>query len=85
MVDLSSACVLARQVLEDALAFFYLAQPNLCAEQKEFRILVWKYHGYCESVEAAELADSTDPGLGQSKAIIDQLRQKVEQHPPLSG
>jgi hypothetical protein len=87
MVDLSSACVLARQVLEDLLALFYLAQPNLCAEQKEFRIMVWKYHGFCEGVEASGLANSTNPDLVQARAIAearataDQLRQKVEQHP----
>src|SRR5258708_40294262 len=37
IIDLSSASVLACQVLEDVLMFLYLSEPNLPTEQKEFR------------------------------------------------
>jgi len=40
IIDLSSASVMARQVLEDVLMFLYLSEPNLPTEQKEFRALV---------------------------------------------
>jgi hypothetical protein len=81
LIDISSACVLARQVLEDLLALFYLSQPNLQPEQKEFRVLVWKYHGFCEAVEAAKLADSTNADLAQAKTLADGILQKIEGHP----
>jgi len=36
IVNLSSASVMGRQVLEDTLAFLYLSEPNLTGEQKHF-------------------------------------------------
>jgi hypothetical protein len=81
LVDISSACVLARQVLEDLLALFYLSQHSLSPEQEEFRVLVWKYHGFCEAVEASRLAVSTNPDLSQAKTLAEQMLQKIEAHP----
>ena len=63
IIDLSSASVLARQVLGDLLAFFYLSQPGLRPEQKEIRELVWKYHGFCEAVEASKVGASRRAGF----------------------
>src|SRR5271170_5925370 len=39
-IDLSSASIMARQVMEDAIAFLYLSEPNLTKEEKMFRTLV---------------------------------------------
>ena len=41
VIDLSSASLMARQTLEDAISFFYLSQPSLTKEQKKFRQLAW--------------------------------------------
>jgi len=35
-IDLSSASVMARQVLEDSISFFYLSERNLTPEEKTF-------------------------------------------------
>jgi hypothetical protein len=40
-IDLSSASVMVRQVLEDTISFFYLSEPCLTKEQKEFSLLYW--------------------------------------------
>jgi len=39
-IDLSSASVMARQVMEDAISFFYLSQPKLTKEEKQVRQFV---------------------------------------------
>jgi hypothetical protein len=44
-------------------------------------VLVWKYHGICEAVEAAKLADSTNADLAQAKTLADGILQKIEGHP----
>jgi hypothetical protein len=81
MIDVSSASVLARQVLEDLLAFFYLSQPGLCPEQEEIRVLGWKYHGYCETIEASRLALASNPDLPESEERAKQMLAKIEAHP----
>src|SRR5215510_14543136 len=45
VIDLSSASVMGRQVLEDIISFFYLSESKLTLEEKEFRELVWRFHG----------------------------------------
>jgi hypothetical protein len=81
IIDISSASVLARQVLEDLLAFFYLAQPDLCPEQKEIRELVWKYHGFCEAIEASRLAFPSEQDSTESERRAKQMLAKIEVHP----
>jgi hypothetical protein len=68
IVDLSSASVMARQVLEDTLTFLYLSEPNLTPEQKLFRQLVWQFHGLTESIESAEFAEPSNPDLPATRA-----------------
>jgi len=73
-VDLSSASVMARQVMEDAIAFFYLSEPNLTTEEKVFRALVWQLHGATETLDSLDyiLPEKTDAGL------VDAQRQAKE-------
>jgi hypothetical protein len=53
-VDLSSASVMARQVMEDAIAFLYLSEPSLPEQEKVFRSLVWQLHGATETLESLD-------------------------------
>jgi len=53
-VDLSSASVMARQVMEDAIAFFYLSETSLTEEEKVFRSLVWQLHCAAETLESLD-------------------------------
>src|SRR5882672_2174130 len=52
VIDLSSASVMARQVMEDALSFFYLTEQDLTNEEKQFREDVWRFHGTAEKMES---------------------------------
>jgi hypothetical protein len=84
IVDLSSASVMGRQVLEDTLAFLYLSEPNLTDEQKLFRKQVWQFHGYTEAIESAEFADPEDPDLPLKREILEKARALLEENPLLA-
>jgi hypothetical protein len=74
-VDLSSASIMARQVMEDAIAFFYLSEPNLTKDEKVFRALVWQLHGATETLESLDfiVPDRTDVGLIDSQKRAKEL------------
>jgi hypothetical protein len=80
-VDLSSASVMARQVMEDAIAFFYLSEPKLTKQEKTFRALVWTLHGATETLEALDylLPDRADTQL----TVDTQNRAKETLNGPL--
>jgi hypothetical protein len=42
VIDISSASVMARQVMEDTISLFYLSERGLTRKQKEFREAVWR-------------------------------------------
>jgi hypothetical protein len=88
IVDLSSASVMARQVLEDVLSFLYLSEPNLSKEQKEFREFVWRYHGLGESIESAELLETakwSNPDLPATRGLRAKMRAQLVQNPLLAA
>ncbi len=88
IVDLSSASVMARQVLEDVLSFLYLSEPNLSKEQKEFREFVWRYHGLGESIESAELLETakwSNPDLPATRELRAKMRAQLVQNPLLAA
>ncbi len=74
IVDLSSASVMGRQVLEDTLVFLYLSEPSLTEEQKHFRRMVWQFHGFTEAIESAELADPKDPDIPSKRETLEKAR-----------
>jgi hypothetical protein len=80
-IDLSSASIMARQVLEDAISFFYLSEPNLTVEQKVFRELVWRLHAATEAIDSATFANIANPGLSQTTAERDRVRQRLNEPP----
>lgn len=85
LVDVSSVSVMARQVLEDVLSFLYLSEPSLSPEQKQFRQLVWTYHGCTEWIESQTFRDSLHPDLPTTRAMCDQARQDLEKNPLLGA
>jgi hypothetical protein len=85
VTDLSSASVLGRQVIEDAISFFYLSEPGLTSKEKCFRRLVWKFHGKSEHVDAARLAGIINLEQSPVWAEYERLRQAVRKHPLLEA
>lgn len=76
-IDLSSASVMARQVMEDSISFFYLSEPNLKKAQKVFRELVWRLHGANEMIDSATFANAENPELSPTAAERDRLKQRL--------
>jgi hypothetical protein len=81
VTDLSSASVLARQVMEDVLSFLYLSEPELTREQKEFRALVWRYGGATEALESATFADVSNPDLSSLGVERKNFEERLENPP----
>jgi hypothetical protein len=73
--DLSSASVMARQVMEDAISFFYLSEPGLTPKQKKFREMVWRFHGGVEAIESARCGNISHPDLPDPDAHLEPFRQ----------
>jgi hypothetical protein len=88
LIDLSSAAVMARQVLEDVLSFLYLSEANLPKEQKDFREFIWRYHGLGESIESAELLETVEwsnPDLPATRELRAKMRALLIQNPLLAA
>jgi hypothetical protein len=73
VIDLSSASLMARQTLEDAISFFYLSQPALTTEQKKFRGLAWRYHGATQTFTCAKYMAELKPSLLAEAVPTDEL------------
>jgi hypothetical protein len=84
-IDICSACVLARQIGEDSLCFFYLSWPGLSPDEKRFRAAVWRYHGITETVGAAEPYDKDVVRLRLLRKEQGLLRRAVTEDPLLKG
>jgi hypothetical protein len=76
--DVSSPSTMARQVLEDAVSFIYLCEPNLTPGEQEFRRQVWLYHGAAEYVESLEFHNQSHPDLVRWRIDRDTLRQRSQ-------
>ena len=76
-IDLSSASIMARQVMEDVISFLYLSEPNLTTEQKAFRELVWRLHGASEMIDSANFANVHNPEASPAAAERDRLKQRL--------
>jgi hypothetical protein len=75
VIDLSSASVMARQVLEDAISLFYLSERGLTQKQKQFREAVWRFHGAREAIEAARFGNISHADLPNADAQLDPFRE----------
>jgi hypothetical protein len=71
--------------MEDALSFFYLSEPNLTNEEKQFREDVWRFHGATEKMESARYANLSNRDLTPVAAELQRLKEIVEKHPMLGG
>src|SRR6516162_5799114 len=81
---------MARQVLEDVLSLLYLSESNLTQQQKDFRKFVWQFHGFTESIEAAEFAESinpkwSNPDLPPVRAAREKARALLANNPMLNA
>jgi hypothetical protein len=81
VIDLSSASVMARQVMEDAISYLYLSEQNLTPEEKAFREAVWRFHGASESLAAAKFGNISNPELTPSaEANRKRLQEFIQRH-----
>ena len=80
-IDLSSASVIARQVMEDAISFFYLSEPGLTKEEKRFRELVWRFHGATEAIDSAAFIGVANPELSPTAAERDRFGKQLNDPP----
>lgn len=80
VVDLSSASVMARQFIEDAVVFFYLSERGLSDAELRLRQTIWLFHGAVEAGEAAKLADPNGHVVILSAAALA-MRESIEKHP----
>ena len=80
VIDLSSASLMARQTIEDAISFFYLSQPSLSKDQKKFREFVWRYHAATEAFTCAKYSAELNPSLPKALATdgLDDARKEFE-------
>jgi hypothetical protein len=86
VIDLSSASVMARQVMEDAVSFYYLSEGNLTQEEKQFREDVWRFHGATESIESARFANVSNPArVPAAEAALERRREALQNHPMLAA
>jgi hypothetical protein len=75
-----SASLMGRQILEDVLAFLYLSEPNLSPEEKEFRALVWKYHGATEYIKSQEEQNPSNSVLPDVREQCAKALQSLERN-----
>lgn len=80
VVDLSSASVMARQFIEDAVVFFYFGEHGPSDEELHLRQNIWLFHGVVEAGEAAKLADSKAPVITSTAATLA-IRESIERDP----
>lgn len=79
-VDLSSASVLARQVLSDTITFLYLADRNITQEDREFRGFVWSLQALKQSCDFLKLNNPTDPAIAQIEPELLKRFEDFEKH-----
>jgi hypothetical protein len=80
LIDLSSASMLARQLMHDATTFFYLTEAGITDEELQLRVNVWNYHGVVEASAAAALAaEASEPQelSPEVKAVVRALEESA--------
>lgn len=81
-LDLPSAFVLLRAVLENFLMHDFLYSKKLSNEEKEFRYLVWKYSAVLDRIKRFKVKTSHGKGLvSKEKETKELLKQKISSHP----
>jgi hypothetical protein len=79
-VDLSSASVLARQVLSDTITFLYLADRDISQDDREFRGAVWSLQAIKQSYDFIKLNDPADPLIAQIEPDLLKCLECFEKH-----
>jgi hypothetical protein len=77
-IDLSSASVMARQVLEDSISFFYLSEGNLTPDERAFRELVWRFQGATEAIDSATSFNVPNPELSPTATEHDRFGKHLD-------
>lgn len=78
--DISSACALARALLEAFDALAYVSIEQVSDSEREFRLLLWKLHSGERRQEMLKLISSTAPGVSDVTNNVTTLRQQLTGH-----
>lgn len=79
--DLSSACAIARALIESFDAMAYIALHQVTNSERQFRILLWKLHDQHRRLRMLDRVGSSDPRLNEMKLQAEKLETVLCQHP----
>lgn len=79
--DVSSLSSLARCAIEAHDAFEYIAGHPASDQERELRLLLWRFHDKTRRSRIAEAIGSTDPRANQIRSDAAQLKSELEGHP----
>ena len=83
--DLSSACVVARAMVETYDALAYIAVHEVDDSERCFRILWWKLHDQERRQKMLGLIGSSAPGVTEINENVLRLRSELKAHPLFAG
>lgn len=79
--DFPSTCAIARCLIEAYDVLGYIVLSNLGAEERDFRLLIWKLHDKQRRYKMLLSIHSVDPQMGQLHNDINKLQDRCTIHP----
>jgi hypothetical protein len=78
--DVSSLCVLARGIIETYLALAYMIQGAQSQDEKEFRLLWWRWHENNERLWLLQMHGSKNPEVQNIRSRRDKAAARILAH-----
>lgn len=78
--DVSSACAVARALIESYEALAYISLIDVAPDEREFRIKLWELHDQQRRIKMLEQIKSKNPELINIKNSADLLHTKITRH-----
>lgn len=79
--DISSACAVARALIESFDALAFVAVESVPDDEREFRVLLWKLHAEERRQKMLALVGSTLPKVAEVDTAVATLRAALLAHP----
>jgi hypothetical protein len=78
--DLSSACAIARALVESFEALAYISLNNITLDERDFRIKLWELHDFHRRIKMLEQLKSKNSELNIMKNSADLLQEAILKH-----
>jgi Family of unknown function (DUF5677) len=78
--DVSSACAVARALIESYEALAYISLNDITPDEREFRIKLWELHDLQRRIKMLEQIKSKNPELITIKNSAELLHTEITQH-----